>query len=538
MSDAITLVGLSGSGKSTVGAALARQLERPFVDLDALIGESAEASPGALIERYGEAHFRELERRALEEACSIEGVVIATGGGAVIDPLNRWLIADAGISIWLDAPDDILLARLAGHKEARPMLAGDPAEALAGLRLGRSPYYRAADLHVDVNRPLNAAVGAVVELVAGARPSGRLFEAVVPRPHPMGPAEATVVLGRDLARDTYAGVLDQVSTGTAVVAADRRAAAALPELMAALPVERLLLFPAGERLKRLRAVERLLEAASAMGAERGDAWVGVGGGTATDLVGATAALYLRGTPFVALPTTWLGMADASVGGKVAVDLSAAKNAAGAFWPPVAIVGDVASLRTLTRSQRRDGMAESLKSGLIGDPALWALVETRGKAALGKDEAARYAAVERAVHLKLDVVERDPFEQGERRNLNLGHTLGHALEIESGYRLPHGQAVILGLRAVASIAAGRGAESDLAERIDSVANDLGYALHREFDPSAVRTALGSDKKRHKGRQRWILPMAVGRVEEADDITEAELERAMGTISMDASAGLTT
>ena len=118
-----------------------------------------------------------------------------------------------------------------------------------------------------------------------------------------------------------------------------------------------------------------------MGAERGDAWVGVGGGTTTDVVGAAAALYLRGVPFVALPTTWLGMTDAAIGGKVGVDLSAAKNAAGAFWPPVAIVGDVAALRTLPRARRLDGMAESLKAGLIGDVGLWQLVESRGRAAL-------------------------------------------------------------------------------------------------------------------------------------------------------------
>lgn len=536
MPDAITLVGLSGSGKSSLGATLAKRLDRPFIDLDAFIAESAEARPADLIERYGEAHFRQLERRALEEACSVAGAVIATGGGAVIDPLNRWAIADAGISVWLDAPDETLLARLKAHDEARPMLTGDAADALAGLRAARTAFYRAADIRVDADQAMDSVVADLAEAVTAAQPSGRLFEAIVARPHPMGPREARVVLGRDLAADSYGPIVDEVSSGVAVVAADRRAAAALPALMAALPSERRLLFPAGERLKRLRAVERLLEAASAMGAERGDAWVGVGGGTATDLVGATAALYLRGAPFVALPTTWLGMADASVGGKVAVDLSAAKNAAGAFWPPVAIVGDVASLRSLTRSQRRDGMAESLKAGLIGDPALWSLVEERGKAALGRNEAARYAAVERAVQLKLDVVARDPFERGERRNLNLGHTLGHALEVESGYRLPHGQAVILGLRAVATIAAGRGAEQDLAERIDSVAADLGYALHRDFDPVAVRTALGSDKKRHKGRQRWILPMAVGRVSEVDDVTDAELDRAIRTISIEASGGL--
>jgi shikimate kinase / 3-dehydroquinate synthase len=286
---------------------------------------------------------------------------------------------------------------------------------------------------------------------------------------------------------------------------------------------------AGERQKRLRTLEKLLEAASDVGAERGDAWLGVGGGTATDMVGAAAALYLRGVNFVAVPTTWLGMTDAAIGGKVAVDLSAAKNAAGAFWPPIAVIGDVATLRTLPRARRLDGMAESLKSGIIGDPQLWQLVETRGRAALRHDEAARYAIIDRSVQLKLGVVERDPFERGERRSLNLGHTIGHALEIESGYRLPHGMAVVLGLRAVAHIAQGRGAEPGLAERIDEVVAGLGYERHRDFDPGAVKQALGRDKKRSHGRQRWILPMAIGRVVDVDDVDESEVDAALRAIS---------
>ena len=299
--------------------------------------------------------------------------------------------------------------------------------------------------------------------------------------------------------------------------------------MAALPQERRIDIASGERQKRLRTVDKLLEAASAMGAERGDAWIGVGGGVTTDMVGAAAALYVRGVNFVAVTTTWLGMTDAAIGGKVAVDLSGAKNAAGAFWPPAAIVGDVATQRTLPRSRRLDGMAESLKSGVIGDPALWTLVETRGKAALRQDEAARYAIIDRSVQLKLDVVDRDPFEQGERRTLNLGHTLGHALEIESGYRLPHGKAVVLGLRAVAHIAAARGAEPGLAERIDDVCSGLGYELTRAFDTAAVKRALTTDKKRIQGRQRWILPMAIGTVVDVDDVTDVELDAAIAHIS---------
>jgi 3-dehydroquinate synthetase len=404
--------------------------------------------------------------------------------------------------------------------------------------MARAPFYRAADVHIDASEAPGQVADAIVAKVRSGRPgrsgrppSRRLLDAEVRRDHPMGPRTARVVLGRDLDGTMLGDILAAASTGAPIVVADRRPAALLPGLMTALPAGRRLTISAGERFKRLRAVERLLEAASSMGAERGDAWVGVGGGTITDLVGAAAALYLRGVPFVALPTTWLGMTDAAIGGKVGVDLSRAKNAAGAFWPPVAIVGDMAALRTLPRPRRLDGMAESLKAGLIGDPDLWRLVETRGRAALRDDEAARYAIIDRAVQLKLGVVDRDPFEQGERRALNLGHTLGHALEIESGYRLPHGQAVVLGLRAVAAIAAGRGAEPDLPERIDSVVASLGYRLRRAFDPAVVTLALGSDKKRHRGRQRWILPMAVGRVEEVDDVSEAELERAMHVIEAD-------
>jgi 3-dehydroquinate synthetase len=199
---------------------------------------------------------------------------------------------------------------------------------------------------------------------------------------------------------------------------------------------------------------------------------------------------------------------------------------------VAVIADVASLRTLPRARLLDGMAESLKAALIGDPALWRLIGERGPAAVrtrDPDEAARYAVVERSVRVKLGIAARDPYESGERRTLNLGHTLGHALEIESGYRLPHGQAVVLGIRAVTAIAEGRGAESDLSHRIDARLTDLGFALHRRFDASAVRQALQGDKKRRQGRQRWILPMAVGRVVEVDDVSDAELDRALMRIA---------
>ena len=342
----------------------------------------------------------------------------------------------------------------------------------------------------------------------------RLLDAEVPRHHPIGPPIGRVVFGSDL----DLGAL--LPLGVAVV--DRR-------LDVRAPARARLDLPGGERAKRIGTLERVLDWLAAQRVERDEALVAIGGGTIGDLAGTAAALFNRGLPLVEVPTTWIGMADSAIGGKVAVDLATAKNAVGSFWPPVAVIGDVARLRTLPRSLRREGMAESVKSALIGDPALWALLEERGLGALGNDEAARYAIIERSARLKLGVCARDPFEAGERRSLNLGHTAGHGLEVASGYRLRHGSAVALGLRVAAAIANGRGADPELAPRLDALLHRLGFRLSLGFDPSAVRAAMGTDKKRRAGRQRWILPMEIGRVEEADDVTEAELDRALAVIA---------
>ncbi len=511
------LIGMPTSGKSTVGRLVAERLGRQIIDTDELAARWIGMPVAEYIRRHGEPAYRAVEAEAVREACAIGGSVISTGGGAVLEPLNRWALWHHGTVAWLDVPGDTLLQRLHADEVARPTLQPYGPERLANVLAEREPMYRAADLRLGAT----GAPGATAErIIEGVRPrtGRRLFDAEVPRHHPIGPSSARIVMG--------IGVLDALPAGAAIV--DRRLLTAAPELLGGVPATSCLPLRAGERSKRMRVLERILEWLAERRVERDTPLIAVGGGTIGDLAGTAAALYARGLPLVQVPTTWLAQADSATGGKVAVDLGGAKNVVGAFWPPIAVNSDVAALRTLPLRLRRDGMAESIKAALIGDPVLWDLLEHRGRAALRADEATRYAIVERSARLKLGVCERDPFEAGERRTLNLGHTIGHALEIESRYRLPHGAAVALGLRAVAAVAAGRGADADLAPRLDSLLAGLGFALNRAFDAEAVERALLGDKKRRAGRQRWILPMEIGRVIEVDDVTDAELERALRAI----------
>lgn len=510
--DGIVLVGMPGSGKSTVGRLVAEAAGRPFVDTDAVFEELHGVPVPSYLRTHGEPAFREAEAAAVATACGMPGAVIGAGGGAILDPLNRWALWRHGVVAWLDLTPSELVERLRGDGVPRPTVAPYTADRLASVLRDRAPFYRAADLRIDASRAPRAVVEEL--LAASSQPRGRrLFDAEVERHHPIGPSTARVVIGLDLPADL-------APPGVAIV--DRRAPTVVPA-RARLEVR------AGERAKRLRRLETILDWLAAQRVERGEHLLAVGGGTIGDLAGTAAAVYNRGLPLVQVPTTWLAQADSAIGGKVAVDLAGAKNAVGAYWPPVAVLADVAALRSLPPRLRRDGMAESVKSALIGDPALWRLVETRGRLALRDDEAARYAIIERSARLKLDVCARDPFEDGERRTLNLGHTVGHALEVESGYRVSHGTAVALGMRAVASLGAGRGGDRDLPERLDALLAGLGFALHRSFDEHVVRAAMATDKKRRAGRQRWILPMAIGEVAEVDDVSHAELRRALRVIA---------
>jgi len=278
-------------------------------------------------------------------------------------------------------------------------------------------------------------------------------------------------------------------------------------------VPHLLDVPAGEAAKRLAVVETLYDRLAAVPTHRADPVVAVGGGATTDVAGFAAATWLRGVPLVNVPTTVLGMVDAALGGKTGVDLAAGKNLVGAFHQPAAVVADTGTLAGLDRAEVRSGLAEVVKAGLVGDPALAAAcLALAGPAAAG-DPQALAPLLEAAVRVKARVVAADEREGGLRAVLNYGHTLGHALERMAGFKgLRHGEAVALGMVFAARVAEATGlAEEGLVAGHVRVLGALGLPTGGvALDPGAVLAAMATDKK-HLGGIRLVLLRAPGRPE---------------------------
>ncbi len=273
----------------------------------------------------------------------------------------------------------------------------------------------------------------------------------------------------------------------------------------------LITFPAGEEHKNLDTVRRLYDAFVVAGLERSSPVVALGGGVVGDTAGFAAATFLRGVPLVQAPTTLLAMVDASIGGKVGVDLPQGKNLVGAFKQPVLVVADPTTLRTLPEAEFRAGLAEVIKAGIIGAPDLFTHLERQGYEPLAW-------VIRRAIEVKRDVVQEDPFEAGRRAVLNLGHTFGHALEALSSYTLLHGFAVSIGMAVATRLAVRlRLAEEDLLRRVESTFSRYGLPVrYTGYTPEEVWQAMGTDKKRRGGQLRFVLPRAIGDVVVTADV----------------------
>ncbi len=301
----------------------------------------------------------------------------------------------------------------------------------------------------------------------------------------------------------------------AVVADDTVAALHGSRVLAALEEAglraRLHSFDAGEARKTPATWAALLEALAADGFGRDACVIGLGGGVTCDLAGFVAATFLRGVPLVQVPTTLLAMVDAAIGGKSGVDLEAGKNLAGAFWQPRLVVVDPDLLRTLPDVELRAGLAEAVKHGAIADADGFAWLEGNGSSLVEREPAALRRVVEASIRVKAAVVAEDAHEAGARAILNFGHTIAHALERVTGYRLAHGPAVAIGMVVEARLGERLGAtEPETAARIGRLVESLGLPASAPagIDAGAVLEATRTDKKAREGAVRYSLIRAIG------------------------------
>jgi shikimate kinase/3-dehydroquinate synthase len=526
----VVLVGLPGSGKSAVGRRLAHRHGATFIDLDDAIEKTAGRTIPEIFAERGETAFRALERQAVADLGPADRgaavrTVVATGGGAVIDPRNRWALYRGRVPVWLDVRPEVLAQRLRRSPNVRPLMVGrDPMGAIRELARDRDRFYSAAE-RLNGVAELASIVDRIDELVARAvREPG---PTVLLRGHSLG---GDVVIGEGIAVAAIADTLRGLRARRAILVSEPGAWAAAGEAIGAAladegwPVERILL-PQGEGAKRMAVIEAAASELAALRAERGEPLVAIGGGALGDAAGFLAASWLRGVPIIGVPTTLVAQIDSSIGGKTGVDLAAGKNLVGAFHPPAAIVIDIASVRSLPERQRRAALGEAVKMAALGDERLFALLERDGEAiARGDDAAFEDGAVaelvERTAWAKVAVVDVDEKEQGAadgRITLNLGHSLGHAVEAAGGFGdLLHGEAVAHGLRGAVRIGRELGVTpADRGERIERLLTTLGLATEPLPYPLAtVLDALAADKKHADGALRWVLPTSDGSVVRAD------------------------
>jgi shikimate kinase/3-dehydroquinate synthase len=497
----IFLYGPSGSGKSTAGRLLADALDLAFLDLDVEIERSINQPVSTFMIEKGEDAFRQMETSKLRQCVVGPEKVIALGGGTLLSEVNQRLVQSCGRIIFLETDLAILVDRLAQDTNQRPLLRGDLSRSLGLLLRKRAAHYASFPQRVDASPSLEQVVWDIQRLLGRFRSRG------------MGQAHDVLALPGGL--DQLGALLQTRGYGARVMLVSDAhvsplyAGRAQASLRAAGFCASVFDIPAGETYKNIETVMALWRAYLDAGLDRGSTVIALGGGVVSDLVGFSAATFMRGCRWIAVPTTLLAMVDAGLGGKTGFDLPQGKNLVGAFYPPGLVLADPEVLSSLPERELRAGMAEVVKHGVIADPDLFSLCADGWDAV-----AARLPeVVRRGMAVKMRLIEQDPYEQGLRAALNFGHTVGHALELVSDFNLLHGEAVAVGMAV----------EAKLAERLSIAENSLsdliikslaGLSLSVEIPDDLSRNelvqAMKLDKKKTDGTVRFTLPERIGQV----------------------------
>lgn len=491
----IFLYGPPGTGKSTIGKTLARNLKLPFIDLDRVIETDAGMSIPQIMEQQGESTFRDLEAAALKNLANTNESIVALGGGALLREENRAFAESHGRVILLMADVETLFQRINESPSKRPLLAGDLREKLTSLLEKRREHYSSFSLVVHVeNNPVEKNAHKVQVVLGRHRLSA------------MG--EYDVVVGQ------VSSLMNFPMQNPMIVTDHNVAKFHLEKIKQVLePDIKSVVVPAGEEYKNLDTVSFLWKSFLANGLDRKSTLIALGGGVIGDMTGFAAATYMRGIHWIGVPTSLLSMVDASIGGKTGFDLPEGKNLIGSFYPPKLVLADPSLLLTLPQAELISGMAEVVKHGVISDPELFVLC-SRG---MDWVKANLEELVKRAIAVKIKVIEEDPYEKGFRAALNLGHTVGHAIELVSKFKLRHGEAVAIGTVVEAKYAERIGtAEQGLADKIAETMSALGLPTQIPADmprEEIIRT-MRVDKKKSEKAIRFALPVKIGKVELVD------------------------
>jgi len=496
----IFLYGPPGTGKSTVGKKLAHSLNLPFIDLDRVIETNAGKSIPQIMEQHGESAFRDLESAALKsltptplpqgEGQGVRESVVALGGGALLREENRAFAESNGRVLLLMAELSTLLGRLHNESGKRPLLSGDLKEKLSSLLAKREAHYNSFSMLIHVDGKT-------------AEQNAHHVQVMLGRHHLSAMGEYDAIVGQ-------VSDLLNFSMQNPIIVTDENVAKFHLEKMQSLLQAKAIIIPAGEEHKNLETISHLWKSFLENGLDRKSTVIALGGGVLSDMAGFAASTYMRGINWVGVPTTLLSMVDASLGGKTGFDLPEGKNLIGSFYPPKLVIANPSLLLTLPERELRSGMAEVVKHGIISDPELFNLC-LRG---LDWVKNNLEEVVKRAMAVKIKVIEEDPYEKGIRAALNLGHTVGHAVELVSKFELRHGEAIAIGTVAEAKYAARVGLAGDgLVEAVTESFKSLGLPVQipESMPREEIIRAMRVDKKKNAKAIRFALPVEIGRVE---------------------------
>ena len=507
----VVLTGFMGTGKTVVGKSLAAELGYDFVDTDRLIEQKTGQSISEIFRDYGEAHFRKVEKEVIRQLSSREGLVMATGGGAVMDPENVASLRQKGWLICLTAQPETILTRLKEHPD-RPLLnSSDRLSEIQRLLNIRRPFYDRVDYTIETDCMSVRRVTSKIRKWLTTQLSHRIQVTLPQNPYEIEIGwEILEALGERLAR---LGLGQKMAVVTNPLVKRLYGATVLRSLKKAGFKTLFIEVPDGERFKTTRWVSGIYDRLIHHKFERESCLIALGGGVIGDMTGFAAATYLRGIPFIQVPTTLAAQVDASIGGKTGVNHPLGKNLIGAFYQPRLVYTDAKVLETLDKRNFISGLAEVIKYGVIADADFFIFLESALPEIIALNPHYLLPAIWRSCEIKAQVVQEDEREGGQRKILNYGHTLGHALEAVTGYRkYLHGEAISIGMVFAAKLAYDLGlCDQKTLHRQETLLAHTGLPVTLpKVSPAEILETMSHDKKVKGGEIHFVLANQIGHV----------------------------